>query len=143
MTDGTTLATFKAWFATALAARAGMTGVQVAYARPTQDLQVEAVWLGNATGVAEPSGGDGTADETYNVEAVVQVLATSGRDEAAADQRTVAILGEIRTMLRGTLPTGVGNARLAAWDQQCGPLGENASPKGSRFDITIQVMARA
>lgn len=147
MTTGTTLTAFKVAYVALLAARPGLAGVQVAYAKPTTELQSEAIWLASATTedvrLATMGGAVKKVDETYLLSGVVQVLLSDGRDEQTADARANVLLGEVQEALAANPKdlAGVRLATLSGWEHDVGPIGEGTS-KGARFDFTIRVEAR-
>ncbi len=147
MTTGSSVHAFKVALVALLAARAGLSSVQVAYSKPATDLQVEAIWLGDATAedvrLATMGGTVKKVDEVYLLAGVVQVLKTDGVNEQTAAARCVVLFGEVQEALAASLDDlgGVRLATLSGWEHTVGQIGDGPS-KGARFDFTVRVEAR-
>ncbi len=97
-----TIPTLKANLVVQLAARPGLSGVQVSYGPPLPNPQREYIWVGDVecdqefATMAAPN----QRHETYRTEVVIGVL-LEGTDTKAADDRCFALLAEMETQLRG------------------------------------------
>lgn len=94
-----TVPTLKANLKTQLAARAGLTGVQIAYGPPSVGMQKEYVWLGDVEGDQAFASMGTTNHEEYDLQVVVDVI-REGTDEASADARCFAIQAELENQIR-------------------------------------------
>lgn len=146
MSTGTSLVAFKQTLKTALAARPGMSGVQLSYGYPGNDyVQRESVWFEGAEVVNSEfpvmKAGTKKVDETYTLDVVVQVLKTQGEDQEAADLRAVALLAELQQALAENpqLTPEIQWAEMAGWEHATGELNTG---HGSRFNVTLRVRAR-
>lgn len=150
MATGTTQVAVKKALRTALSARSGLTGVQVSYAKPNEELQAESIWFGSSTSSPEVrqaaftgGGRPKTQFEAYDFLVTVQVLLQDGRDEETADERAALLLAELQQALAAA-PTlgvdGVKKVEMSAWEHDCGPIGESTD-RGARYDVTVSVMA--
>lgn len=145
MATGTTLVTVKKALRTLLAARAGLAGVQVSYAKPLGGLLPEAVWFGGAEApearIAATGGTVKKVHENYSFTAVVQVLVEDGRDEEAADERAAALLGELQQAVAANPTLGSTHVvQMAGWEQSLGPVGEGTN-RAARYDVVLTVHA--
>lgn len=146
MSTGTTLVEVKQALVTALAARSGLSGVTVSYAKPaTTAMPAEAIWFGDAeaeTAISTMGGAVKKIDETYVLEAVVQVLIRDGRDEEAADVRAEAVFTEFQQQLAAVpkVIDAIRQAQMTGWVHTVGPIGESTN-RGARFDIALRINA--
>lgn len=146
MTTGTTLVAFKGALRTRLAARAGLTGVQVLYAKPTSGLKAEAIWFEDAETDAEIpvlKAGTKKVDEHISLVAVIQVRINDGRNEEAADLRAAELLAELQQELAETPRTidAIQWAEMLGWSHTVGPIGDGTS-RAARFEVTLRIRAR-
>ena len=99
-----TVPTLKSNLKTQLAARGGLSGVQIAYGPPSVGMEREYIWLGDVEGdqlfaaMAAPN----QRQEEYDLEVIVDVI-REGTDEQSADERCFAIQAEIENQLRSDL----------------------------------------
>lgn len=147
MSTGTTLPTAKRALLDLLAARPGLSGVQIVYEQPQQGLRSEAVWFGEDTEteaeIPVMKAGTKKVEETYPLTIVVQVLITDGRDAEAADGRASELLSELQQQLaeKPRITPEVQWVVMTGWSHHVGPLGDSTS-RGSRFAVSAQVQAR-
>ncbi|MEV0085258.1 hypothetical protein [Saccharopolyspora sp. NPDC050642] len=147
MSIGTTLPAVKRALLDALAARPGLSGVQVSYEMPQRALAGEAIWFDEDTeteaGIPVMKAGTKKVDETYALPVVVQVLVTDGRDAEVADLRAAALLAELQQSLAENpqVTPAIQWAELGGWSHHVGPIGDGSS-RGSRFDVLVRVRAR-
>lgn len=144
MSTGTSLVTFKQALRTALTARPGMSGVQVSYAFPEDDLQAESLWFEDAVTSNEipvMKAGTKKVDEEYTLDAVIQVLKQQGESQETADLRAAALLAELQQALAENpqITPEIQWVEMAGWEHTPGKL--NAG-HGSRFNVTLRVRAR-
>lgn len=103
---------FKAAFVTALAARAGLSGVLVSYGAPLPNPPREHVTLGDLSGEQEFAAlGAMRKYETYTLDVYVSVV-REGSQQQACTERAFAIAAEIEDELRAN-PTMTGTVRVA------------------------------
>ncbi len=145
MSTGTTLPEVRRALVASLGARPGLSAVTVSYAKPTGTMPAEAIWFGDAeaeTAIAVMGGAIKKVDETYTLDAVVQVLLRDGRDEEAADLRAAAVFAEFQQQLAATPQpvAAVRQVQMAGWAHTVGPIGETTN-RAARFDITLRVNA--
>ena len=145
MSTGTTLVEVKQALVTSLGARAGLSAVTVSYARPNGTMPNECIWFGDAeaeTAISVMGGAVKKIDETYNLDAVVQILIRDGRDEEAADLRAEAVFTEFQQQLAATPKPvdAVRQVQMSGWAHTVGPIGETTN-RAARFDITLRVNA--
>jgi hypothetical protein len=123
-----TVPTLKANLQTQLAARGGLSGVQISYGPPLPALQKETIWLGDADGTQDNATFQAPNQvlEQYDLQIVTNVI-REGTDEVAADNRCFAIQAELENQLRGdpTVNGAVANAEIARFR-----LSENLTPDG-------------
>jgi hypothetical protein len=96
-----TIPTTKANLKTLLAARVGLTSVQISYGPPAVGTQREYIWLGDADGeqtYAAMAAGNQRLEE-YDLSVIVDVI-LEGTGEQAADERCFAIQAEIENQIR-------------------------------------------
>lgn len=129
----------KANLVSQLAARPGLTGVQVTNGPPLPATQREFIWVGDATGAQSwgSFGSAGVRHEAYGVDVAISVT-REGEDIAAADARCFTLLAEVEGQLR-TDPT-VNGAVMAAKVGQF-RLGEFVGRDGTRrvSELTVTV----
>lgn len=147
MSAGTSLVAFKQALKTALAARAGLTGVQVAYEYPSTNITGEDIWLGNAESdnrIPVMRAGTKKVDEDYTLTVFAQVLKTQGEGQEAADLRASALLAEVQQCLAETpqLTAQIMWAQITGWEHFVGPFEGGGASRGSRFEIRVSVRAR-
>lgn len=150
MTTGTSLVPFKQALVAALGARAGLSGVQVAYEYPMPQPEPQAIWLAGAEAdlaVPVARAGRRKVEETYTVTLVAQVLMQQGEGQEAADLAALAILQEVQHELADNPQTTpeIMWAELRGWSHSVGPFGDASGgnvSRGSRFEIRVGVRAR-
>lgn len=147
MSTGTSLIAFKQALKAALATRAGLAGVQVAYEYPATNITGEDIWLGGAeSDVRIPVMRAGTkkVDEDYTLTVFVQVLKTQGEGQEAADLRATALLREVQQQLAENpqITAEIMWAQVAGWEHFTGPFEGGGASRGSRFEIRVGVRAR-
>ncbi len=147
MSTGTSLIAFKQALRTALAARAGLAGVQVAYEYPVANITGEDIWLGNAESdnrIPVMRAGTKKVDEDYTLTVFAQVLKTQGEGQEAADLRAAAVLREVQQQLAEStqLTAEVMWAQVIGWEHFVGPFESGGASRGSRFEIRVAVRAR-
>lgn len=147
MSVGTTLFEFKSALVDALSARAGLTGVQVSYGFPNQEVSDEAIWLQDANSnnsiPTYKAGASVKVEEVYTVTVACQVLMSQGEPQETADARAVELLREVQQAVAENprlIPT-ILHAQLTGWRHHGGPL-ETGGGHGSRFDVQVEVRAR-
>lgn len=151
MSQGSSVAGFRAALVTALQARAGLSGVQVVDGFPgggdADAMQLESIWLGDANTqtveIPVMRAGTKKVDEIYVQDVVVQVLKTEGETQAAANSRAVALLAELQQALAAQpdISTEIFEAQLVGWKFVTGQL-PGQSGHGARFDCQVRVHAR-
>jgi hypothetical protein len=97
-----TIPALKANLRTQLAARGGLTGVQISYGAPLPATQREFIWLGDVNGEQEYGtyAAPNARHEQYTLELILSVL-KEGVDAKAADDRCFVLFGEVETQVRG------------------------------------------
>lgn len=147
MSTGSSLVELKQAVVAALAARPGLSGVQVTYAYPVANVTGEDIWLANAEGtltIPTMRAGTKRVEESYDLLVVAQVLKTAGEGQEAADLRAVAVLAEIQQCFAETpqLIPLILWAQVTGWQHSTGSYGGEEASCGSRFEITVNVRAR-
>jgi hypothetical protein len=141
---------FKQALVAALDARAGLSGVQVAYEYPMPQPEPQAIWLAGAEAeldVPVARAGRRKVQEEYTVTLVAQVLMQQGEGQEAADLAALALLQEVQQELADNPQTTpeIMWAELRGWAHSVGPFGDASGgnvSRGSRFEIRIGVRAR-
>jgi uncharacterized protein YrzB (UPF0473 family) len=121
-----TVPTLKANLKTQLAARGGLTGVQIVYGPPSVGMQREYIWLGDADGEQVFAAMGTLNHEEYDLQVIVDVI-REGEDEQAADARAFAIQAELENQLRSdnTVNGAVSSAQIGRFK-----LTENVTADG-------------
>lgn len=141
---GSNVSAIKTELVTRLGGRAGLSGVQVLYQRPVEEIETSSIWFGRAdidieSIAMKPSSGQVELREDVSIEIAVQALAAE--TQTAADTTAVAMLGEVFEEL-ATYPTLEGNVVGLKHiypdqaDMEVGLLG-NSSLYACRFDVTL------
>lgn len=129
-----------------LAARPGLTGVQVLDAYPTSGIGREAIWAEDADSDNEipvMRAGVKKVDESVNTNWVLQVLRNDGSSQRVADLRANVLFGEFQQQLAEdpqVNETDLQWAQLAGWQMQRGLLATGGH--GVRIEITLNHRAR-
>jgi hypothetical protein len=135
-----TIPTAKANLKTQLAARGGLTGVQISYGPPAVGTQREYIWLGDTDGeqtyaaMAAPN----QRHEEYEMSVIIQA-SMEGTSEPAADARCFAIQAELENQIRsdGTLNGAVTDAQIGQFR-----LTEDVSPDGMTRTARLVTLIR-
>lgn len=133
-----TVPTLKANLKTQLAARGGLTGVQISYGPPSVGMQREYIWIGDADGQQVFAAMGTVNHEEYNLEVIVDVI-REGEDEASADARCFAIQAELENQLRSDNTVG-GSVSVAQIDRF--RLTENVTADGMTRTARLLTLVR-
>lgn len=151
MTTGTTLVLYKQALVTALAARPGLAGKQVAYEFPLPKPASQAIWLGGATAettIPTMRAGTKKVDEAFTLLVIAQALETEGGGQLVADTAALALFLEVQQQLAETpqLIPEIQWSVMTGWEHNPGVFGVDDSggdaSRGSRFEIRVTVRAR-
>ncbi len=138
-----TVPTLKANLATQLAARGGLTGVQISYGPPLPAPQREYIWLGDVEGTQAFStfAAPNRRREEYRLQVIVGVL-REGTNSQATDERCFTLFGELETQLRSD-PTV--NTAVTVAEPTEARLTEFVSPDGMNrtAQLIVQVNCQA
>ena len=99
--NSSTVAAVKTAIITALAARAGLAGVQVEYADPAKHRQDELIYFGNTRGrheIAAIRAGRKPRNETYTLDLYIGAV-KRGETVSAAEDRVAALLAEVEGLV--------------------------------------------
>lgn len=137
-----TVPAFKAALLTRLAARTGLSGVQVSYGWPSGQVKRESMMLGGVSGRQEfRTVGATQKMEEYTLTIYVNVIREGGALQQTADERALALMAEVEAELRSDLTVNntVLTAQLAGFDLE--PMASAESRQAS-LTLSIDVIAR-
>jgi len=136
-----TITAMRAALITALAARAGLDGVQIGYGMPSGALQREHILLGPVDGTQEYRAlGTARKFDDYTVSLFISVT-REGTNQQAADERALALMAEVESELR-TDPTVGGTVLTAEVSRyRLEPLASDTT-REARITLDIQTRAR-
>lgn len=146
MTTGSTLVAFKKALVAALQSRPGLDGVRVTYEFTQDYVADKAIWLEGARSADRiPTMKPGTkrVEENYTLTLVIQVLASEGESQEAADEYALVLLSEVQQCLAENpqLIPEIMWATVDGWEHRIGQL-PKGDGHGSGFNVRINVRAR-
>lgn len=145
MTAGSNLVEVQQALVDLLAARPGLSGVQISYDMPQTELLNKSIWFEEAdASVSMPvhrGGATQKMEEDITLHGMVQVLAGQGQTQAQADTQGVALLAEVQQQLaeKPILTDNIMWATMSGWNKTGGVLATNKGhASGWKFRVNIK-----
>lgn len=144
MATNPTFPSVKTYLKAELAQRSALTGVQIEYGYPGDEIEKECIWLGAVDGnISVPTmmAGRHSRDEAYNIDVIIDVLLEAGTCEEA-ELRACAFLNDIDNFVAEDLTLEGLVQALTLGDFRVQTLPSSQSGAVSRIQLQLVVSNR-